>query len=96
MTDASNLMKNLRRPSLLIRAARFGIADYNRQRDLKRIVHTQTLPTHERAVSTLIERESEIEAKRKSGDASYSIARHVEVLIALMAEFRMLPRDTAA
>jgi len=34
--------------------------------------------------------EGDMEEKRKTGDASYSIARHVELLIALMAEIQIL------
>ena len=37
MTDLISLVHALRRPSLLIRAARFGLADYNRNRALKRL-----------------------------------------------------------
>jgi hypothetical protein len=36
--------------------------------------------------------EKQMEAIRTTGDAAYSIARHIEVLIALMAEVRLLPR----
>jgi hypothetical protein len=35
-----------------------------------------------------------MEAIRTAGDAAYSIARHIEVLIALMAEVRLLPHAT--
>ena len=37
--------------------------------------------------------EAQMEDTRKSGDASYSCARHVEVLIALLAELQLLPRS---
>ena len=50
-------------------------------------------PSPAKAVDGLIETEARMEATRKAGDASYSVARHVEVLIALMAEARLLPRQ---
>ncbi|WP_421704149.1 DUF6477 family protein [Aliiroseovarius sp.] len=93
MTDITTLLANLRRPRLLIRAARFGLTDYNRDRDLKRVMKVTRAPSPAKAVDGLIETEARMEATRKAGDASYSVARHVEVLIALMAEARLLPRQ---
>ncbi|MEN8834270.1 MAG: DUF6477 family protein [Pacificibacter sp.] len=92
MTDINTVLASLRRPSLLIRAARFGLADYNRTRDLKRVigVSQNTAPT--KVIDGLIEKEAQFEETRKAGDAGYSVARHIEVLIALMAEARLLPR----
>ena len=37
MTDFRIILANLRRPRLLIRAARFGLEDYRRDRDLSRL-----------------------------------------------------------
>ncbi len=92
VTELTTLLANLRRPRLLIRAARFGLTDYNRDRDLKRVMKVARAPSPLRAVDGLIEAEAHLEETRKAGDASYSVARHVEVLIALMAEARLLPR----
>ncbi len=92
LTDVTTALAALRRPRLLIRAAKFGLMDYNRERDLKRVMKTTATPSPARAVDGLIAREAQLEATRKAGEASYSVARHVEVLIALMAEARLLPR----
>ncbi|MDA5094837.1 DUF6477 family protein [Aliiroseovarius sp. KMU-50] len=92
MTDALDLLKNLHRPRLLIRAARFGLVDYNRDRDLKRLMKSSSTPAPARAVDRLVEQEARLEEHRQAGDAGYSVARHVDVLIALMAEARLLPR----
>ena len=83
---ALNALKSLRRPRLLIRAARFGIADYNRDRDLKRLIRVVAAPSPAKALDGLLAAEAEAEANRTSGAAGYSVARHVELLIALMAE----------
>ena len=53
MTDLISLVHALRRPSLLIRAARFGLADYNRNRALKRLTRTPSIPSPGRAVSSM-------------------------------------------
>lgn len=91
MTDFRAMLADLRRPQLLIRAARCGLSDYRRERDLRRLMDGQQ-PSPDRSVPRLLTQEERIEATRKAGDASYSIAQHIEVLIALMAEVRLLPR----
>lgn len=93
MTDFRALLNELRRPRLLIRAARFGLEDYRRERDLKRLVPTPLLPSC--TVPQLLEVEERLEETRRTGDAAYSVARHIDVLIALMAEVRLLPRNVA-
>lgn len=87
------VLSRLRRPKLLIRAARFGLAEYNRERDLRRVMRAPAAPAPANAVPRLMEEEARLEEIRKSGGAAYSPARHVEVLIALMAEARLLPRE---
>lgn len=96
MTDILAQLTTLRRPRLLIRAARFGQADYNRTRDLKRVMRLSHLPTPAKALTQLIDEEARLEETRRMGEASYHVTRHVEVLIALMAEARLLPRDQPA
>ena len=92
MTDFRFLLADLRRPRLLIRAARFGMQEYQRERDLRRL--GAPLASIERAVSKLFQDEEDMEQTRRAGDAGYSVARHIEVMIALMAEVRLLPRST--
>ena len=93
MTDFRTLLADLRRPRLLIRAARFGVADYRRDRDLRRLINASTRSTPEAAVPQLISAEEMLEETRRSGCATYSVSRHIEVLIALIAEARLLPRS---
>jgi Family of unknown function (DUF6477) len=93
LTDLRTLIDNLSRPRLLIRAARFGLTEYRRDRDLRRLIETSASP--EVALSRLISVEDDLEQTRRAGDASYSIARHIEVLIALMAEARVVLRKAA-
>ncbi|MBN8633420.1 MAG: hypothetical protein J0L76_21500 [Rhodobacterales bacterium] len=94
MTDCSTLLATLRRPRLLMRAARFGLAEYRRERDLRRYVTGAASP--EDTVSSLLSVEARLEATRIAGDAAYSVARHIEVLIALLAEAQLLRRGTMA
>lgn len=91
MTDFRALLSNMRRPRLLIRAAHCGLPDYKRDRDLRRLINTNNPP--ERLVPKLLAAEEVLEENRLSGDVAYSVARHIEVLVALIAEVRLLPRQ---
>ena len=90
MSDFRTLLADLRRPRLLIHAARFGVSDYRRERDLKRLVDMPS--THEATVCQLLTQERKLEENRQRGDAGYSISRHIEVLIAILAESRLVVR----
>lgn len=92
MTDFTQALNKLRRPRLLIRAARFGMRSYNRNRDLRRITHGDDVPPPERAVRKLMNMEAELDRARRECEAAYSPSRHVDILIALMAEARLLLR----
>jgi len=94
MSDFRIILANLRRPRLLMHAARFGLGDYRRERDLRRLVTCG--PSPEDTVPSLMSVEEELEATRLAGDLSYSVARHIEVLIALLAEARLLRREGPA
>lgn len=87
MTDFRSVLAEIRRPRLLMNAARLGLADYRRDRDLRRLVGDQR---PEPAVSALIAEERRLEDRRQAGDATYSVTHHVEVLIALIAEARLI------
>ena len=92
MTDLTELLTSLRRPRLLIRAARFGQTGYNRNRDLRRLIQTPVAPAPETALRRLLEAEAEAETARRAGEAAYNLVRHIELLIAMMAEARLLPQ----
>jgi hypothetical protein len=86
MTDFRAYLAELRRPRLLVRAARHGLQDYRRERDLKRLFGGPAPVSPEVTMARLLSEEEQIETTRRTGDARYSIARHIELLIALIAE----------
>jgi Family of unknown function (DUF6477) len=93
MTDLRTILATLRRPKILIRAARAGVVDYRRERDLKRLLRQRgAAPTQ--AISSLLDEEGRLEAIRTSGEATYNPQRHVAVLTAILAEARLLPLKT--
>lgn len=74
----------LLRPRLLMQAARHGLGEYRRGRDLLRLLGY--CPSAAVAVLDLTALEATAEAARRAGSPAWSCTRHVEVLIALMAE----------
>ncbi len=93
MTDFRNLLSDLRRPALLLRAARFGLTDYQRDRDLKRLLRESAAGGPEKNLPRLLHEENMLEEIRRAGDARYSLTRHIEVLIALLGEANLLPKS---
>ena len=94
MTDPHHLVDRLRRPRLLMQAARFGQAEYRRSPAIRRLLAGRGAQSAIQIVLTLLGHEADLEARRCAGEASYSPSRHVEALTALVAEARRLPRAT--
>lgn len=92
MSELLTLVSELRRPRLLIRAARAGLGEYNRCRDLKRLMRVGDTPAPARALTALMAQEALVEQTRCAGEATYSFSHHIQPLIAMMAEVRLLPR----
>ncbi|MCB2136090.1 MAG: hypothetical protein KDE08_09135 [Rhodobacteraceae bacterium] len=96
MTDIVTKLSALNRPGILVRAAREGVIGYSRGRDLRRLMRAATPPSPEHALGELLEQEERVEEDRRSGNANYSVTRHIDILIAVLAEAALLRRpDTA-
>lgn len=78
----------LRRPRILIRAAREGQAGWRRQRDLARLLHSDRCPAPGAALPRLRAEEAMLNDARIEGAADYDLQRHVLMLIAILAEMR--------
>lgn len=81
-------LDGLVRPRLLIEAARHGMGAYERRRDLRRMLRVAIPATARAALEKLIPIEADLERRRTSEGKGYAAARHVDILIALMAEGR--------
>ncbi len=90
MTDLLCVLDTLKRPRLLIRAARLGAAQYRRELHLSRHLDTSALPDSGTALAELIAVEAELDAARRGRRAEYAVARHVDVMIAIMGEARLI------
>ena len=89
MTDLATILAALRRPKILVRAARAGVVDYRRDRDLKRLLRLGRGAAPQQALGHLLAEESRLEETRAAGEATYSIQRHVAILTAILAEARL-------
>jgi len=90
MQDLLSMLNTLHRPRLLMRAARIGAEDYSRTVHLPRLLGYGMLPRHGAALVKLMEIEAELEEKRVTSDAGYSLVGHVDVLVAMVGEARVL------
>lgn len=90
MQCLSTMLANLRRPKLLVSAARIGVSDYRRKVHLTGILHCSRMPGSGEAVMKLLDIEADMNMARLNGEATYSPLRHVSILIALLGEARLL------
>ena len=96
MSHINSVLTAVCRPKILIRAARAGLVDYRRERDLKRLLRTPKHTTPSRAIDTLLMEEKRLESSRTTGEGTYNLQRHVALLTAVIAEARLLPASGMA
>ena len=90
MQDVLTALTQLRRPRLLIRAAKEGAEDYVRDQHLKRLMGKGAQPHNGTVLKRLMEMEQDVNKDRRAGAASYSIITHVDLMIAMVGEARLL------
>lgn len=88
MPQLSQTLKTLKRPRILVGAARKGAALYRRDRDLPPLLKALR-GMESGGPEALLMAEAQLEQTRSSGDTGYSLARHVTLLAALIAEARL-------
>ncbi|SEN65902.1 hypothetical protein SAMN04488003_1254 [Loktanella fryxellensis] len=88
MQDIQSRVKQLKRPGLLVRAALFGVDEYRRSRDLQRLLPGLGSAAHGPVLIALLESERALEDERIAHQMAYSVARHIDLLTAIMAEHR--------
>lgn len=96
MQDILTMVSRLKRPRSLVNAARFGIDDYRRDRDLPRLLLSDAPPRRGSALAQLMDRETALNEARLERAAHYTIARHIDVLCAVMCEARDLQAERSA
>lgn len=86
MTGPYHALLALRRPRILVKAARCALTDYRRDAVLRRVLKTPCLPNDMQVFTHLLTLEDEMDQLRRDGDVTYSAKRHITLLTALIAE----------
>ena len=86
MTDALTQIRDLKRPAILCRAAKEGAQHYRKKRHLRRLFSEGPLPSETSVLDDLLALEKDLNRQRKQNFAGYSAVKHVDVLIAVIAE----------
>ncbi|CUJ24577.1 DUF6477 family protein [Cognatishimia activa] len=89
MQDIMNRVARLNRPRLLVRTAKAAAMDYKRERHLARLLPGKNVARHSEAILLLLELERDFDDRRRANGAGYSLADHLDVMIALVAEVRL-------
>ena len=90
MQDLLTMLNTMRRPRLLIRAARIGALEYCRDRHLQRLLGYGALPRPAVALMRLMEEERDLNDQRRNNEAGYTLPHHLDILIAMMGEAQLL------
>lgn len=90
MQDLLTMLNTMRRPRLLIRAARIGALEYRRDRHLQRLLGYGALPRPAVALMRLMEEERDLNDQRRNNEAGYTLPHHLDILIAMMGEAQLL------
>ena len=80
--------QSLRRPRILIQAARAGQGGWRRDRDLARLLKSDDCPAPGAALRRLRAEENLLDDARRAGAADYDMHRHVLLMVAILAEMR--------
>ncbi len=90
MQDILSRISMLNRPKLLVSAARHGAQNYQRARHLPRLLNPGDSVKNGQALMLLSDVEDTLNEQRLNHDTTYSLMRHVEVLIAIVGEAQLL------
>ena len=85
-------LRKIKRPKILLQAAKIGLKTYSRNRDLKRLFKVQEIPQPMQVFKRLLKNETVLEEARKKGDAAYDMKLHIQVMTALLQEIYLLPK----
>ena len=78
--------ESLRRPRILIRAAREGQSGWRRDRDLRRLLRLDQTPAPGAALPRLAAEEARLDQARREAQADYDLQCHILLLVAIIAE----------
>ena len=86
------MLPKIKRPRILIKAAKIGLKHYEREKGLEQLLRLNKGAKPESVVEKLVAAEATINEQRVNGGASYSLDRHINLLTALLNEMCLLER----
>ena len=86
----------LRRPAVLVRAAVAGQALWRRERDLRRVLHCESLPAPGQALARLREEEDRLNLARLEDAADYDMQHQGGMVSASLADSGLAPARAGA
>ena len=86
MKDIHSHIRDLRRPKLLVSAARHGVDSYTRNIHLAQYITIDPLPGPGVALMQLFDIEREMNDARLMKSGAYAPSQHIDILVAIMAE----------
>lgn len=92
MSDLVSTLSTLKRPRILVGAARKGVGFYRRERDLEPLLKSLRSPADADS-EQLLAAEAQLEQTRSNGGSGYSLTNHIAVLTALIAEAALSHRQ---
>jgi len=88
-----DILNAKRRPKILLSAVRQACKFYSRDRDLSKIIHTIGRIDSTRLSERLLDKEECLDQARRTGCASYNLSKHIQVLVALVEEIKLIKRS---
>ena len=86
MTQALRTLSRIKRPKLLLAAARNAKNLCNREKLLSELLKNEPAVTGEKALARLMAAEEQLNEQRKAHNANYQPSRHVMIMAALLIE----------
>lgn len=88
-----DVLNSKRRPKILLKAVGQACKLYSRDRDLSKIIHTTGRIDSTRLSERLLDREECLDQARRTGCASYNLGKHIQILVALVEEIKLIKRS---
>lgn len=91
MSEFRGKLSTVKRPKILVKAAKIASRTYIRSRDLSAILGYSHPVTDTLIAKQLFDLEHFTNQERRQGDASYDLKKHVQILSALLSEVQVEP-----
>lgn len=95
MTHPEKTLRAIRRPRLLVKAARLGAGSARAESDVGRLFPQFDTADRRELFDALAMREAELDGERRAGEVTYSAAQHIRMLSGMILLARLMRPATA-